>query len=252
MPAAVAIPAIIGAAGQVGSSLISSNAAKGAAKTQQDAANAVAGGIQNMAQNGFESAADKLAPYLALGNRGAVGLEQALAPGGDLAGRFSFDPTQIAQNPNYQFLLQQGTQAVQNSAAAKGGLFSGGTLKSLDQYSQGLATNFINDAYSQALNTYQTNWNNLFKGYTTATGIGQDANNQYQAALNTRLNANTNAGRMLLGGADATAAGQLASGNNWSQALTGLAATAKDAYNTYSNRDPIDYGGKFDPTSVIQ
>src|SRR5258708_25388143 len=41
------------------------------------------------------------------------------------------------QTPGYKFQLQQGENALQNSAAAQGGLLSGGTLAGLNNYAQG-------------------------------------------------------------------------------------------------------------------
>lgn len=59
---------------------------------------------------------------------------------------------QLAQTPGYQFALSQGQEAVERSAAAKGGLLSGGTLKDLTAFGQGLASRTYSDEYSRALN----------------------------------------------------------------------------------------------------
>ena len=52
------------------------------------------------------------------------------------------------QDPGYQFRLQQGEQALNRSAAARGGRLGGAQLKALSDYSQGLASqefgNFAN------------------------------------------------------------------------------------------------------------
>jgi hypothetical protein len=50
------------------------------------------------------------------------------------------NPQNIADSPAYKFRLDQGTQAVQRSAAGKGSLLTGGTLKDLMGYGQGLAS----------------------------------------------------------------------------------------------------------------
>lgn len=89
---------------------------------------------------------------------------------------------QAAATPGYQFQLQQGEQAIQNSAAAQGGLISGNTLQALDQYSQGLAsTNYqqvYNNAiqqYQQAYNIFQGNQANTFNRLAALSGVGQTA-----------------------------------------------------------------------------
>ena len=50
------------------------------------------------------------------------------------------DPSKIQQTAGYQFALDQGNQAINRSAAAKGGLNSGGVLAELAKYGQGMAS----------------------------------------------------------------------------------------------------------------
>lgn len=138
-------------------------------------ANGILGGVYN----GLSA---NLQPYLAAGTQGAQQLTQATAPGGSLAGNFSFDPTQIANNPDYQFQLQQGLQAVNQAQAASGQLSGGGTLKALTQYSQGLASNEIGQAYNQALSTYQTNRSNTLSNINTLLSTGQFGTSSLQQA----------------------------------------------------------------------
>lgn len=229
------MPLIASAAIGVGGSLLSgffgANSAKKAADKAAKTGQAVGAGLQNLAQSGMDAQTNILQPYLDAGGQGVRDLATAYGPGGALTDKFNFDPSQIANNPNYQFVLQQGTDAVQKSAAAKGGLFSGGTMKAIDQYSQGLATQTINDAYSQALNTFQTNHNNMFQGLTALTSIGQNAENQYQGAIGQRLNANVAAGNAYTGAGNAQAAGILGAGNSWQNALAGVTGNVQAAVN---------------------
>lgn len=225
--------AAIGVGGSLLSGLFGSSSAKKAADKAAKTGQAVGLGLQNLAQSGLDAQTNILQPYLDAGGQGVRDLSAAYAPGGALSDKFSFDPSQIANNPNYQFVLQQGTDAVQKSAAAKGGLFSGGTLKAIDQYSQGLATNTINDAYSQALNTFQTNHNNTFQGLSALTGIGMNAENAYQGAIGQRLNANVAAGNAYTGAGNAQAAGTVGAGNAWQNALAGVTGNVQAAVNPY-------------------
>ena len=64
----------------------------------------------------------------------------------------------VANTPGYQFALQQGEQAVQRSAAAQGDLLTGGTLKAEDQYAQGLASQTYQNAVTNSLNAFDTNF----------------------------------------------------------------------------------------------
>ncbi len=85
------------------------------------------------------------------------------------------DPTQIANDPNYQFQLAQGLHGIQSGAAAKGTLLTGGTLKSLDQFGQGLASSFNNTQYGRALGEYQLQKQNFQENqdrpYTKLSGL---------------------------------------------------------------------------------
>lgn len=62
------------------------------------------------------------------------------------------DPLSTLQNtPGYQFALQQGLRGVQSSAAAKGTLLTGGTLKALQGYGTGLADQTYQSSVRNAL-----------------------------------------------------------------------------------------------------
>ena len=61
-----------------------------------------------------------------------------------------------AQNsPGYQFRLSQGIKALQQSAAAKGGLFTGGTGKALTDYGINMANQSYGDDFNRALQGYE-------------------------------------------------------------------------------------------------
>lgn len=50
------------------------------------------------------------------------------------------NPSAIQETPGYKFALEQGNQAINRSAAAKGALNSGGVLAELAKYGQGMAS----------------------------------------------------------------------------------------------------------------
>ena len=52
------------------------------------------------------------------------------------------------KTPGYDFRLNEGTRAIEGSAAARGGLYSGATMQALQNYGQDYATN----AYENWLN----------------------------------------------------------------------------------------------------
>ena len=63
-------------------------------------------------------------------------------------------PQELAANPSYQFRLQGGQQAIDRSAAARGTLRTGGTLKDLAEYGQNFASQEYESAYDRALREY--------------------------------------------------------------------------------------------------
>ena len=174
-----AIAAGIGAVGSIGSSLIGAHAA-GKAGDQQAAAALKAQSVadqnkqqgldvlgtnttaSNDALNNLSSNLTQMfKPYQDTGAISTTGLNSALQ------NPFQFN---IQDDPGYQFRLQQGMKAVQQSAAAGGALGSGGALKALTQYGQGFASN----EYQNAFNRHQTQLQNLFQG----AGLGLQATGQ--------------------------------------------------------------------------
>lgn len=129
---------LLGILGGIGSALIGASATNSAATAQ---ANATRYAADTERQNQQDQLA-LLQPSIAAGDTardyqlGALGL-----PGGVDA---STATAAFRNSPGYQFGLKQGTNAVQTSAAAGGDLFSGKTLKSLDNYASGQADQNFN------------------------------------------------------------------------------------------------------------
>lgn len=143
-----------------------------------------------------------------------------------------------AQTPGYQFALQQGELGVENSAAASGGLLTGGTGKALTNYAEGLAsTTYQNtfqnaiEQYQQAYNQFTNNQTNTYNrlsgvagaGQTAATTLGQEG----QTAANTVANINLTSGQLqgqsLQNAGAATASGYAGLSNALGSGLSGVA-----------------------------
>lgn len=67
----------------------------------------------------------------------------------------------LVNDPGYQFRLQQGQETLENSAAARGSLLSGATLKDLQGYAQGMASQEGAAAYSRDMNAFNNTQNQL-------------------------------------------------------------------------------------------
>ena len=139
----------------------------------------------------------------------------------------SFTPSDITLDPSYQFRLQQGMRALENSAAARGLTGSGQNLADIQDYAQGLAST----EYGNAWNRYQTEQTNLFNRLSSLAGTGQTATNtagQAAQQAGQTIGSNTmsgaqNAAGWMTQGANASAAGTINSAGAWANGLTGAA-----------------------------
>lgn len=144
--AGYAIPGAI-----LGSSLLGAYSANKGAEAQSDAARRATAEERRQ----FDITQANMAPWLEAGKTGLNRLSDLV--GGDMSGFYT--------DPGYQFAQEEGQKAIERSAAARGGLKSGGTLKDLTRFGQGLA----NQQYSDY-------WNRLAGlsnvGQTTGTTLG--------------------------------------------------------------------------------
>lgn len=80
------------------------------------------------------------------------------------------------ETPGYQFALDQGQAAIDGSAAARGNVFSGATLKAQQEYGQGLANqeygNYLNRLTGQASQGMSAAGNLATAGANYASGAG--------------------------------------------------------------------------------
>jgi hypothetical protein len=130
MPAA----AVVGGVLSVGSAVIGANASKKAAKVQAEAGR-YAADLQNQQ---YQQTREDLAPWRLAGGQAIGQLSSMLQPG--------YDHT---TSPGYQFRLSEGLRGVENSAAARGLLQSGGTLKGINNYAQGVAASDFGDQFNR-------------------------------------------------------------------------------------------------------
>lgn len=107
------------------------------------------------------------APYEQTGRNALYALGNENFASGNIpfqAPQFQFDPSQVQQDPGFQFRMDQAMQALSRSAAGRGALGSGGTLKALTEYGQGLASQEYGNAYGRAFNTALTRFQTGLQG----------------------------------------------------------------------------------------
>jgi hypothetical protein len=88
-------------------------------------------------------AQEAIKPYSQLGLQGQQQLATNLQEG--------FNPTDLQNDPGYQYRLQQGNEQLQRSLAAQGLSGSGSAIKAAQELGQGLAANQYDTAYNQWL-----------------------------------------------------------------------------------------------------
>ena len=137
---------------------------------QGDVAAGVTGANQTLSDSQQKQLA-LLLPFLQSGTSSLSSLQDLAGENGPFGQKFSFNTEDLPKDPGYQFTLQQGQDAIQRAAAAQGGLFSSGTLKSLAGYTAGTANQYFNDAYTRALNTFKTNQQSALNRVGTLQGL---------------------------------------------------------------------------------
>lgn len=192
------------------------NADKGA-DAQVDAAN----GASQVQWDMYNQTRQDNMPWLKAGKGGLNALMALQGFTQDGNGQWSQSPNgsslaqmQMQMDPGYKFRLAQGMDSVQNSAAARGGLLSGNTLKALTEYSQNTASNEYMNAFNRLAGisgTGQAQANSLGTfGANTATNVGNNMLNAGQArasgyagrsnAVNGMIDNSMQAVGMILGG----------------------------------------------------
>jgi len=169
-------------------------------------------------------------------------------------------PTGITMqnDPGYQERLNIGGDILQRSAAARGGVLTGGTAKALDQFGQDYASNEYNNVYNRALTGFQTNYNqynndqnNQFNRLAAISGIGQTAAGQLNSAgqnfansaQSNLLNTATNMGNAYQNAGNANASGMLNSAGAWGGALNGIGGDLSNLYMLQQMQNMGGYGG---------
>ena len=135
----------------------------------------------------------------------------AIVPAGQPDGDFGslmrdFSTGDFQTDPGYEFRLREGAKALERSAAAKGTVLSGGTLKALTQYSQDFASNEFGNAYNRFQENRRTRYNQL----AGLAGLGQQTAHTLAATGTATAN---NIANTIIGGQTAAAAAR-ASGYN--------------------------------------
>ena len=169
-----------------------------------------------------------------LGLRPAEGSGVTVDPNSPDFGKYAgdFGMKDFEADPGYAFRLKEGMKGLQNSAAARGLLSSGSTLKGITDYGQNAASQEYGNAYQR----YQTNRANQLNPLTGILGMGQTATNNVSNAAGAM-------GQNLGQAAAATGAANASSYINTGNALTNALGTGTGAYMNYNMMNRMFPGG---------
>ena len=203
-PAGLALGASLGGAAEEATGGGASGAARDAAATTGAAADRAT----DLQREMFERQVALQEPFRQAG----VNALNKLAP---LASNYTpFGMSQFQQDPGYAFRMSEGMKGLERSAAARGGLLSGGTLKGIQRYGQDMAS----QEYTNAFNRYQTERSARLNPLQSLAGVGQTSANTIGQAgtqfANTAGNIGMNQSNVA---ANALLAGQQARSSSYGQ-----------------------------------
>lgn len=219
--AAWMIPAAI-----LGSSLLGASSARSAAKSQERAAAESTAAQERM----FNKQIELQEPFRKVGVNALPDLVAA-------SKYTPFTMQQFQADPGYAFRMQEGLKALDRSAAARGGLLSGATLRGAQRYGQDLGS----QEYTNAFNRYQIENAARLNPLQSLTGMGMTSANTLTNAAG-QLGQNIGANMINAGNARASSymgtanalAGGLGQYLNYSQ--------GQDLLDAYKARPPAASG----------
>ena len=160
-----------------GSAILGASASKSAANTQAASADRAT----ELQERMFNKQLELQEPFRQAGVNALNKIES-----GDIMG---------SMDPSYSFRFQEGLKALDRSAAARGGLLSGGALKAAQRYGQEFASNEFGNAYNRL---------------ASRAGFGQTASTNMGGAAGSF---GANAGNLITGAGAARASGYVGGAN---------------------------------------
>lgn len=218
MPVAAAV---VGAAAGIGGGLIAAKGAKKAANVQAQAAENAQAAQERM----FQKQIDLQEPFRQGGMTAQNQIMQLLGLGGDTTaadyGSLAkpFGAADFEADPGYAFRQSEGMKALERSAAARGNLLSGSTMKGIQRFGQDLAS----QEYQNAFNRYQVERAARLNPLQSLMGSGQSAANTMTSAAG---QAGQNEAANLYGAGQARASGYVGGANALGSALSGIGQMA--------------------------
>lgn len=218
--AAIITASVINAFSSDRASNTQADAAKSAANTQADA-NRYAADIQYKM---FQEQKALQEPWRAAGQNALGRLTKGIESGqfGKVT-PFSFTAAEFAkqQDPGYAFRLAEGNRALNQSAAARGGLISGNALKAAQRYGQEMGSQEFQNAYNRALTGFNANQAANTLAYNQLAGVSGTGQTSAQQIASQAGQYGANAGNLASATGASSANALLAQGNARASAYGG-------------------------------
>jgi hypothetical protein len=215
-PAGAAVGATIG--GGIDSEQAASKAAKTQAKAAQNAAalqKTTADAQLAFQKQMYTEGVKRQEPWYDAGVDALKRIQSGVAAGGEFSGKFTGQS--IYTDPSYAWRLGQGQRALEQSAAARGVQFSGGTQAALVDYAQNAASQEYQNAYTRFYADQDRTLGRLgalaSSGSNTAAGLAGLGSNLAGSTAQIAQTSAANQSNWLTSGANAQAAGTIASTN---------------------------------------
>lgn len=148
---------------------------------------------------------DWLKPYLDEGSTALDLYKQTIgaAPDQPVFDNFNFDYTKMQDNPAYQFVRDQGLQAVDRIMAKNRMLGSGNRLAAITDYASGLASTEYANEWQRQMEENKQNNNLLQQGFSNASDIWSQNTQNYNWLATLGSNTATNLAQLRTGYAGA-------------------------------------------------
>lgn len=220
------------------------SAIKSAASTEAQSADYAANLTKESADNSLDFTKGNYAnaegyeqPYQEAGTAALSELSSGIAPGGAFDNSNLTSDQVLADDPGYQFRIDQSNLALERAEAAGGGVGSGGALKAATANAQNQASSEYGAAYNRLLESQAQR----FGQESSVAGIGTSANATLTNAgtgassnvANTSLTSAAQEGNDLTSGASATAAGDIGVANTQASSIGSIGTAIQQLLSKY-------------------
>ena len=227
MAAGVGLMSVLGAGANLAGGLMGASAAKKAAKAQA----ATAMEALKFHKAAYNETKENTQDYR---NAGAEGV--------NLLSALLQDPNAIQDSAAYQFRRNEGLEALDRAALARGNAFSGAQAKGLQDYASGLASQEYGNQFQRLFNTAGMGLNATNTLANVATSTATNMGNLLQDAANYKAQGMANSGNALMSGLGG-ARPYMGEAIPYIQKLFG--GQSKDPYTTHSGGVGNTAGGAF-------